>query len=225
MMEGDGFSRRSILKLASSAGAIGSVGLVAGTQADDGVRLVEVARSYELPAGPNYHRFGLDNLPTYNVDAERGELTATDEAPKAFTDFRENETAINGDRAGTQEPTTLGGEPVDSLVTALASHSRPLEAVRLAESYVPEGANVHIGNEKTKLTVGDEEVTVLAGDSVTLDLEPREVTVATIQVSEERVQVENVPKHRRGLKTSYDSVAVPGTPVIKVRDYGTLSVR
>lgn len=105
------------------------------------------------------------------------------------------------------------------------SHSRPIEAVRLAESYVPKQANVHIGEGKTKLTVGDEEGTVSAGDSETLGLEPREVSVATVQVSKERVQDESVPEHRRGLKTSYDSVTVLGTPVVQVRDYGTLSVR
>lgn len=222
--------RRDVLKTAGGATIISTVPqkTEAVTSAQTAM-VIEAGIMYECPDLENIKQSVQNSRPPYTVDPANNQLLIT--ASKAPTNNIAEQIAEAGaliaeQPVGPGESRGLSNsETVTSLPIALTARMRPQVTASLENRHkLPEVKINRNGRQAKLITKEDSTYQILPKTGRRIRLETEAVKVCTVEITDEAVEMENIPEYRRANKTVYGTKEINVTPIIEVINHGELDL-
>lgn len=224
-MKGNNLKRRDVLKTVGTTSVFGVVGATQRTTADKGsIRLVETGLKYDLPTGYNYQQMFVESKSLYDIEDGVAFLSSTtpDEVRETFIN---NDTIVNGIDNTAVPQKSEGGRTVQAVPTALSQRKEVRELTHVTESHRLPEIRVQVGSKSSTISVEGLHEKLRVGTEREFSLPTQTITAETYRVTDEIAEIEEVPEHKWGPKTEYDSVEIDAVPTVTVRDRGELDLQ
>lgn len=216
-------SRRQLLRTVASSSAIVTLG-ASEVAAKLSVRLVEAGVKYEVPERSDYDGIHIDSRPPYTVDHDNNNLVISESSDV----LQEDQSAlIDESEAKEMSSVEIGGsgKQVKAIPVSLSSRLRVMNAISLTSKHQLPTVTLHWNGESVTANIQSKgEIELSPGATKQVSLEEENVEARTIRVTDEIAEIEGIPERALGPKREFGSVDVNVTPVIKMVDYGELTV-